>query len=330
MNSAIPKCAIRQDTPSPGKKQNVLGELRARLIEMYTQDPMRRFNRVMACVSGSLLLIAIVLLPMANLHASGILVALPAPLIIGALAVWSQVVSCPRLRDAFVLFFWALLITIGVSSLVWIAARTPAPLVDASLARIDHLIGLETSHVVRATSAHPRVAAVLAYVYSWMIPFSLAGLTLPVFQGLREPPQRLLIGYTVAALITTAVFAVCPAVGPWTVYSFAATPEQVLCKTTLGLLKSSGPLRQDIVNCGLIAFPSFHVTQCILAAIALWHSRWLRFPAAVLATLICISTVTTGWHYIIDVIAGVVVAILAQVIAVWVFRRLMPANHAPS
>jgi membrane-associated phospholipid phosphatase len=292
---------------------------------MYTQDPMRRFNRLMAWVSASLLLMVTVLRPAAkiNVHTLGTLPPLAAPLLVAAFAVWSQVVGCPRLRDAFVLFFWAVLITVCIGSLVFIAARAPAPLADWQLARIDQAIGLQTSDIMRGVCLHPQLAAVLAAIYSWMIPFSLLALVLPVFQGLREPPQRLLIGYTVAALVTIAVFAVCPAVGPWTVYHFAASHAQAVCQTTLGLLKSSGPLREDIVDCGLVAFPSFHVAQTVLTALSLWHSRWLRFPATALAILICVSTLTTGWHYVIDLVGGVAVAIIAYAFAAWVFRRFV-------
>jgi membrane-associated phospholipid phosphatase len=136
------------------------------------------------------------------------------------------------------------------------------------------------------------------------------------------------IAYAVAALTTIALFALYPAAGPWTVYRFTASPEQMLVQSTLGLLKTSGPLRQNIAHCDLVAFPSFHVAQCILTAIALWHSRWLRLPAAVLAILMCISTVTTGWHYVIDVIGGLAVAIFAQAVAVWVFRQWVQTKLA--
>ena len=321
VNSAVPQSVNRQETPGTGTEESVLSQLRARLIEMYTQDPMRRFNRLIACVSAFLIITVIVLLPVAQLRISIFLVTLPAPLLIGAFAVWSQVVSCPRLRDASLLCFWALLITVCIGSLVWVAARTPIALVDLRLANFDHSIGLETNMAVQAAAFHPRVAKVLAAIYTLMIPFSLAALIISVFEGKREPAQRLVIAYAAAALTTIAGFALYPAAGPWTVYRFAPSPEQMLVQSTLALLKTSGPLRQSIARCGLVAFPSFHVAQCILTAIALWHSRWLRFPAAVLAILMCISTVTTGWHYVIDVIGGVTVAIFSQVIAVWVFRQ---------
>ncbi len=324
MNSTDSNCEVKREFPN--QRQSPLGELRVRLVEMYTCDPMRRFNRLMASVSAVLLLAVTVLLPAVHLRNSEVFAAWLAPFTIATCAIWSQIVGWPRLRDACVLLFWVILTTICLGSLTCIVARTPATLVDLRLARIDHAIGLETSVVVHVAGLHPRVEAVLAVIYSWMIPFALLALILPVFQGLREPPQRLLIGYTVAALITDAIYAVFPAVGPWTVYKFAATEEQMLCQSTISLLKSPGLIVHNIATCGIVAFPSFHVILCILTAIALWHSRWLRFPAAALAALMCISTVTTGWHYVIDVVGGAAVAVFAHLCSGWLYDRFVKSN----
>jgi membrane-associated phospholipid phosphatase len=38
------------------------------------------------------------------------------------------------------------------------------------------------------------------------------------------------------------------------------------------------------------------------------HKRLLRWPAFLIAALIIVSTMTTGWHYGVDVIAGVAIA----------------------
>src|SRR5262249_55436 len=53
----------------------------------------------------------------------------------------------------------------------------------------------------------------------------------------------------------------------------------------------------------------------VLAAAALWPVRYLRWPAAVLAALIVVSTVTTGWHYVSDVLGGLALAALSLAVA---------------
>jgi membrane-associated phospholipid phosphatase len=65
----------------------------------------------------------------------------------------------------------------------------------------------------------------------------------------------------------------------------------------------------------LICFPSFHVIWAILFAQALWGFRYLRIPVALLAGLIIMSTLTTGWHYFVDVLAGILLASFAVLTA---------------
>ena len=77
---------------------------------------------------------------------------------------------------------------------------------------------------------------------------------------------------------------------------------------------------------GIVAFPSFHVILAILATRALWGIGKLRVCSAVLCVGICISTVATGWHYVIDVFAGIAVAIISQMIAVSVLRTQVVAG----
>ena len=56
-------------------------------------------------------------------------------------------------------------------------------------------------------------------------------------------------------------------------------------------------------------------TRAIFCAAALWGFRLLRIPVALLSGMIVISTVTTGWHYVSDVAAGIAVACLSLAIA---------------
>ncbi len=68
-------------------------------------------------------------------------------------------------------------------------------------------------------------------------------------------------------------------------------------------------------DAGVVAFPSFHVVLAILSVVALWRIRGVKWFALIIGILICVSTITTGWHYGIDVIAGLAVVLLAQLVA---------------
>ena len=55
---------------------------------------------------------------------------------------------------------------------------------------------------------------------------------------------------------------------------------------------------------GLIAFPSFHTIWAILLALAFRHRRRLFVVAVALNLVVILSTLTTGWHYLSDVLGG--------------------------
>ena len=61
---------------------------------------------------------------------------------------------------------------------------------------------------------------------------------------------------------------------------------------------------------GLIAFPSFHVAWSVLATYAALPRKKIFVAFAVLNVVVISSTVLLGWHYLVDVPAGVALAVI--------------------
>jgi membrane-associated phospholipid phosphatase len=141
-------------------------------------------------------------------------------------------------------------------------------------------------------------------------------LFLPALTGKWRDARAFVIGNLAAFAIGIPMFALLPAIGPWYGYNFAGTWAQMYCQTDLLLLRSSGPHSAQLA--GVVCFPSFHVIWAILCARALWGFRYLRIPISILSGMIILSTMTTGWHYFSDVVAGAVVATLSIAAAQWV------------
>jgi membrane-associated phospholipid phosphatase len=75
--------------------------------------------------------------------------------------------------------------------------------------------------------------------------------------------------------------------------------------------------------------PSSHVCYAVLAAILVPHggARWpVSVLTGLLAAAVCVTTVTTGQHYLLDVAGGVAVAVASYVIV----RLLLPGRMAAS
>src|SRR5262249_24987312 len=137
----------------------------------------------------------------------------------------------------------------------------------------------------------------------------------PLCRRMRDAKEYVLAG-VISAIISLPLFSAFQAVGPWVHYGYDPLTKQTNYMETYRDLKTEGTFVMDIdYSDGLICFPSFHTILAVLAAIALRRVPIAGWAASILASLIVISTVTTGPHYIIDVVAGIVVALLSVTMA---------------
>jgi len=100
------------------------------------------------------------------------------------------------------------------------------------------------------------------------------------------------------------LFALFPAIGPWYGSGILPNAFQSQCQNSLLALRSGGA--PAVI--GIVCFPSFHVIWAVLCVYAFWGFRWLRFPALILGSIIVVSTISTGWHSFVDVLAGLLLA----------------------
>src|SRR5215831_4442399 len=70
------------------------------------------------------------------------------------------------------------------------------------------------------------------------------------------------------------------------------------------------------------AFPSQHVAGSVAALWAAWrHRRWLFWTLLPFAMCMCVSTIWGRYHYVADVLGGIVSGTLGYVIGNWLVRR---------
>lgn len=221
-----------------------------------------------------------------------------------------------RVRDGLLLFAWMNILGTLLMLPIYAAARMTWPLRDRTLAAIDRAMDLNVGMFVAIGTHHAWIGTFFAFVYDLLIPMVMAASVVPILFGRFKAAKEYIVASSFACIGVAPIFALLPAVGPWSVYAMNATPEQRECEATLLALRDAGKYVVNLADSGVICFPSFHVVLAILAARALWSIGVLRPFAALLCGLVIVSTLMTGWHYGIDVIGGLVFAIASIAVSI--------------
>lgn len=217
-------------------------------------------------------------------------------------------------QESVLILLWEIIFASTAPLLVLIASRTRMPLQDALFGRADQMLGISVPAIAAWAGQHSIGRAITAS-YPLITPFLVVAALLPLAMGRVLPARRFLLSNVIALAIGFTLFALLPAVGPWYYFHTAPVHDQVNCQAMLLGLRRPGPYSPSPVIAGIVCFPSFHVIWAILCAAGLWFIRPLRIPLLLLSTAIAISTLTTGWHYFSDVLAGILIAVASIEVA---------------
>lgn len=219
-------------------------------------------------------------------------------------------------REAVLVLLWSVVLAATLRYPLLVGARLRMPLRDSAFAVLDRSLGVNVPVVMEWVARCGWAGTLLNRSYALLLPLLLLAIFLPALAGRKNPAREFLTANCIAFAIAVPLFVLFPAVGPWAIYHFPARPDQQQCESLLLALRSSGAfLAMPGQDAGIMCFPSFHVIWAVLSARALWGFRRLRVPVSILAGLISVSTMTTGWHYFVDVLGGLVVAVVSILVA---------------
>ena len=231
--------------------------------------------------------------------------------IIGAVTLLAMYAKdhCPRLAFFMRSFGTFFFIALACAVLVMGVQFTPFPRIDTILLRCDQLVGVSTIGLMRWTTHHTFIHEKLSSAYEFLGAVELLGmpLLLALF-GCKKQVNHFFITLLLSFLIGTTIYYFFPTAAPASVLH----SQYFLKDQHETYLKFYQIHHHQVVTTdgdgGLIAFPSFHVIWAILLSYVLWDKKWIFIPVALVNFVAILSTVLLGWHYLVDVVGGCLIA----------------------
>jgi hypothetical protein len=187
---------------------------------------------------------------------------------------------------------------------------------DATLQRIDELLGFDWLAWYRLVADHRALQwlGLAAYRTIYLTPAVLLGFY--AWKGDKAAAHRFLMTFWLAAMLTLMLYPLMTAVGPLSFLWHGPLPylpeSEEWQAALIPALRAHQVHVVDLAQLrGLVSAPSFHTVAAVLYLRAAWPHRELRAPLFALNGAMLLSTPVEGTHYLIDMILGAVVAIVA-------------------
>jgi hypothetical protein len=240
---------------------------------------------------------------------------------------WDPRVSCSLAAIAQII----LLISI-LTPLTYLATSIGLPLWDTSLLIYDRALGFDFLNYLDFINHHPQLMQILSPAYNsitWQL-FAI-GIVVPVAGCYRRTGEAI-CAFMIALLATTCISAFVPAIGVYGTLGLSASDFPYFEPNGYYDTLRDAPLLRDgqlralnlLRLVGVLTFPSFHAASATLYMWAFWPLSWLRPIIIPLNIIMIAATPLGGGHYLVDVIAGIIVAVLAILATQVISGRLTP------
>jgi len=246
--------------------------------------------------------------------------------VLGRLVAWS---GMRRPYDVATILLWLSLCHILHVLPMYVAGRMHVAFSDPVVAAWDRALGVETRDVVAFMRQHPMADGFLGYAYLSLEVMIGGTLVLAAMTGRTVAALENILASVIAVFLSFPIFAFFQVWGPWRYYDYSPLIDQTGYEAEFAALKQLHFFYLDFAcRKGIICFPSFHTILAVLAGVTLSRIPYAWPLGAPWAFLIVVSTLTTGTHYVADVLAGLAVAAVSILAASLASRAL--ARHLAS
>jgi len=210
-----------------------------------------------------------------------------------------------------VLFGWA------GGTFVCLATSAALPLQDTRLAALDRMLGFDWLQFLAFTNSYAAISQSLVLAYHSALPQMLFLYLLLSFGRREARLAEFLSLFCLTFSATCFLMLLVPAAGAYSHYhpsreafdGFSVDAGMWHYQTfTMLRTQSAAVIKMEHLK-GLVTFPSFHTALAIITAYAVRNIRFIVLPAVVLNGIVIISTLPEGGHFLVDVLAGAVIAL---------------------
>jgi len=180
---------------------------------------------------------------------------------------------------------------------------TPFPPIDLTLVKVDQALGFSTPAVMHWTNQHIWIKKTFELAYD-ALDFQLFVIPLiAVFFKERRLLDHFFLIISLGFLMACLIYYFLPTAAPVSVFTNVPflTREHY---TAIKFYEVHHYLPVTLHDTSLIAFPSMHVVWAVSLCYLVRRHLWIFIPLVVLNSLVVLSTIFLGWHYLTDVIAG--------------------------
>jgi hypothetical protein len=224
-----------------------------------------------------------------------------------------------RLRDfSEHMFLFVITCLLGVFA-TYPAAAATVGFTDPMLARMDNALHFDWIAMYRVVLEYPmlRTASSIAYSMIYVSPIILMAAF--AWTHRADEAREFLITFWLGAMLTVLLFMRLPAEGPLAFLWHGPIPY--MPTSALYQEQMIPALRDRSLNAidmtalrGLVCAPSFHTVSAVLYMTAAWPIARLRWPMIAINAAMLLATPIEGTHYLVDMIAGLLVALAAIVL----------------
>ncbi len=202
---------------------------------------------------------------------------------------------------------WVMLTVVGVI-FTYLAASLRLPLLDADFAKMDALLGFRWLEWYTYVREHPIINVTLLIAYATGLLQICFSIFYFAHTGKRDRNNELWWASIISLLITSILSGIFPALGAYH-YNNAGLSNGVHLPDLLAL--RDGKITTFLVHemQGIITLPSYHTVLGILFIYAFRGLGVWFGVSCVVNIMMLISTPSHGGHYLVDMIAGGLVAV---------------------